>query len=512
MYKVMIVDDEPIIRFGLKSSINWERENLFLLGDFSNGKQALEAIEAAGQVDILITDIKMPVMDGLTLMKKALKINPMLKVVLVSSYNEFDYAREGLTHGAMDYILKPTLEPESFCKTIQKCVKKIVEEQTIKKKLDSVERTNHFRERKKIEQEVKRVLLQKHRETNIGHLVDMFQTPFIVVCLKMKQIDKVEEEYGFLFKSLIFEEIQERFYKDREEGISIQIGESELLFFIKNTCNPLTDIHRLKEKVEKETMVSFSFGYEVVTDCKGLVTGYERSVLASQRHFFNQHTNIFVYKHPVEEFVHPLSLQELKELLTNIDVENVPIFLGERLKQWRSEQMTPTDIKKEACDILTTLFMERIEYSFLIDRCSEIERSESLNDLNEYLLKGFEACDQYITNQKMKSNTDNELIDKALDFIHKHYTQELTLQHVADHIHISRNYFSILFKRFLGQNFIDYVIDLRIKKARELLVHTSLKVYEVAGNAGFNDVKYFSKLFKKVTGSSPGDFRMQHQK
>lgn len=146
----MIVDDEPIIRFGLKSSINWERENLFLLGDFSNGKQALEAIEAAGQVDILITDIKMPVMDGLTLMKKALKINPMLKVVLVSCYNEFDYAREGLTHGAMDYILKPTLEPESFCKTIQKCVKKIVEEQTIKKKLDSVERTNHFRERKKL--------------------------------------------------------------------------------------------------------------------------------------------------------------------------------------------------------------------------------------------------------------------------------------------------------------------------------------------------------------------------
>lgn len=214
----------------------------------------------------------------------------------------------------------------------------------------------------------------------------------------------------------------------------------------------------------------------------------------------------------MEEFVHPLSLQELKELLTNIDVENVPIFLDERLKQWRSEQMTPTDIKKEACDILTTLFMERIEYSFLIDRCSEIERSESLNDLNEYLLKGFEACDQYITDQKMKSNTDNELIDKALDFIHKHYTQELTLQHVADHIHISRNYFSILFKRFLGQNFIDYVIDLRIKKARELLVHTSLKVYEVAGNAGFNDVKYFSKLFKKVTGSSPGDFRMQHQK
>jgi two-component system response regulator YesN len=110
----------------------------------------------------------MPVMDGLTLMKKALGLNPNLKVVLVSSYNEFDYVREGLTHGAIDYILKPTLEPETFLKTIEKCVKIIDEEQTTIGKLDIAEQANRIQERKKLAQEMKRVLLDKKQEATLS--------------------------------------------------------------------------------------------------------------------------------------------------------------------------------------------------------------------------------------------------------------------------------------------------------------------------------------------------------
>ncbi|MGM7723162.1 response regulator transcription factor [Metabacillus sp. Hm71] len=509
MYTVIIVDDEPIIRFGLKSSINWERENLQLLGDFSNGQQALHAMENTSCVDILITDIKMPVMDGLTLMKKALRLNPKLKVVLVSSYNEFEYVREGLTHGAVDYLLKPTLEPESFLKTIQKCVQKIDEEQTIKQKLDIVERTERLQVRKKIEQEMKRILFKKET-VNDNRMKERCHLPFLVVCMRMKQIGMVEEKYGFLYKSLIFEEIQECFYMEEEDGVCFPIGENELLFFIKKNGDPLAVTHQLIAKIEKQTNISFSFGYDVITKWTEIIDGYRRSLFASQRHFFYENEHVFTYRAPEQTSFEPISKGQITGLLPYEEAK-IKSFLQERYQQWASEHMTPASIKSEACDILTTLFLS-LDHALLLEKCSEIEACESLHDLRHQLMIKIDECHQLLSDQKSKPYSDNELLDKALYYIHEHYTQDLTLQNVADHIHISRNYFSILFKRYLEQNFIDYVIDLRVKKAKELLLHTTLKVYEVARKSGFNDVKYFSKLFKKVTGLSPGDFRIHHQK
>ncbi|WP_198510249.1 response regulator, partial [Bacillus solitudinis] len=130
MYNIIIVDDEPVIRSGLKASVEWDKEGLSLLGDFSNGEEAF-SIMKENHVDILITDIKMPIMDGLTLMKKALNLYPKLIVILISSYNEFAYVKEGIKYGAIDYVLKPTLEQEEFLQLIQKCVKRLDEEQSI---------------------------------------------------------------------------------------------------------------------------------------------------------------------------------------------------------------------------------------------------------------------------------------------------------------------------------------------------------------------------------------------
>ncbi|KKI89299.1 hypothetical protein WQ54_25780 [Bacillus sp. SA1-12] len=508
MYNVIIVDDEPIIRFGLKSSINWERENLQLLGDFSNGQQALQAMENTNRVDILITDIKMPVMDGLTLMKKALRLNPKLKVVLVSSYNEFEYVREGLTHGAVDYLLKPTLEPESFLMTIQKCVQKIDEEQTIKQKLDIVERTEQIQERKKFELEMKRILFKKQTE-NDNSITVRCHPPFLVVCMRMKQSELVEEKYGFLYKSLIFEEIQEGFYME-EDGVCFPIGENELLFFIKKTSDPLAVTQQLIANIEKQTKIPFSFGYDVMTEWSGIFDSYRRSLFASQRHFFHENEHVFLYQAPEQNSFEPIRKGQITGLLPYEETK-IKSFLQERYQLWASENMTPDAIKSEACDILTTLFLS-LDHALLMEKCSEIEVCESLNDLRQHLMNKIDECHQLLSGQKSKPYSENELLDKALHYIHEHYTQDLTLQNVADHIHISRNYFSILFKRYLEQNFIDYVIDLRIKRAKELLLHTTLKVYEVAGKSGFNDVKYFSKLFKKVTGLSPGDFRIHQQK
>ncbi|MGO4374365.1 response regulator, partial [Paenibacillus sp. MCAF20] len=117
---VLIVDDEPIIRNGLKSFIDFGGLGLILEGDCANGKEALGVLREK-PIDILVTDIKMPVMDGLELTRQALAINPSIKIILISSYNEFEYVREGMKQGAIDYLLKPTLEAEELIAVLQRC-------------------------------------------------------------------------------------------------------------------------------------------------------------------------------------------------------------------------------------------------------------------------------------------------------------------------------------------------------------------------------------------------------
>ncbi|TYR74486.1 response regulator [Rossellomorea vietnamensis] len=511
MFNVMIVDDEPIIRFGLKSSIDWEKENLKLIGDYSNGQQALDAMEREGRVDILITDIKMPVMDGITLMKKALVVNPKLKIVLVSSYNEFEYVREGLTHGAVDYILKPTLEPETFLKTVHKCVDKIEEEQKMDRKLEYAQQSNVAAIRRRVEQEMKRILLKKHDEVKSESVISMFEEPHAIVLLKLKGMDRVDEDFGFLYNSLIFEEIQERFYLATDEGICFLISDSELLFFLKKSSDPLTLTTMIKEKIERETSIGIIYGYDVVHDVQDLVKGYYRAHAACGRYFFHSEKEIFRYRPDIAQDVPALSEQELEGFLLPYEESRSETFIEERFGVWSSENMKPSVIKKEAGNILKTIFMKKIDPPVLMEKIAIIEASDTLEEVRKSTLEGLKACAQLLVNGENKPHMDNELLDKALHYIHAHYTDELTLQNVADHIHISRNYFSILFKRLMDQNFIDYVIELRVKKAKALLRQTSLKVYEVAANAGFNDVKYFSKLFKKVTGQSPGDYRLNHE-
>lgn len=387
MYNVMIVDDEPVIRFGLKASIEWEKEDLCLIGDYSNGEQAWEAIQQQ-PVDILITDIKMPLMDGLELTKRTVRRSSSTKVILVSSYADFEYVREGIQLGAVDYVLKPTLEPKEFVVLLQKCIHLLKEERSVKEKLTAWEETNRKQEQKNTEDMMKKVLFEEQDASLLKECSPWLEKKLLVALLELDYMEQRSQQYEFLQKTAVLEQTQSLFYEYEPAGIYFPIGENELLLCVQAESDPAGQLKQLQEQTVKK---GFSFSVE-----------------------------------------------------------------------WA-----------------------------VMDQVEAIRESEPF--------------------VKANAGNENELVTKALRYIHGHYTEELTLQKLADHVHISRNYFSVLFKRFSGQNFIDYVIELRVKKAMDLLEKTALKVYEVAEQSGFNDVKYFSKLFKKSTGYSPVDYRSKKQ-
>lgn len=299
MHQVVIVDDEPIIRFGLKSSIKWEEEGLHLIGDFSNGKQALDAIQKHHQVDILITDIKMPVMDGIHLMKQALALFPKLKVILVSSYNDFEYIREGLQYGAIDYVLKASLEPDAFLQIIKKCTKKLKKEKEEEEALRIANQTNLLLEKKKMAQEVRKVLLG---ETEVKKLTQFFpdDSSFITIYIKMKDIQKVEEEKGILYKSLLLEEIQALYYEEHGKGILFPISDVEMFYLCPIEKDPIEVIHYLQKLITKITTISFYYGYRTIEHLYDLPIGYQRSYIACSKHFFEPNQLQFCYDDEID--------------------------------------------------------------------------------------------------------------------------------------------------------------------------------------------------------------------
>jgi two-component system response regulator YesN len=163
-------------------------------------------------------------------------------------------------------------------------------------------------------------------------------------------------------------------------------------------------------------------------------------------------------------------------------------------------------LKEEACRVLSVMFKQTADPYALVESFDLLFQSESLDELCARLMEQVDELRKHGWEKAAEIDSKSP-VAQAIEYIRSHYTETITLQQVADHVHVSKNYFSILFKQTTGQNFIDYLINLRIERAKELLMTTELKVYEVAEQSGFNDTKYFSKLFKKVTGVSPVDYR-----
>ncbi|WP_199617348.1 response regulator transcription factor [Paenibacillus alkalitolerans] len=508
MFRVIIVDDEPVIRFGIKASVDWEREGFRVTGDYANGADALEAMKAA-PADILITDIKMPLMDGLTLTRRALEFHPQLKVILVSSYSEFDYVREGLKLGVADYILKPTLEPEDLLDVVKKCSEKIREEARLESRLIGVRSAELERRRRSYEQGLKRYLIDKS-DGLPADSPSWLNEPYAAVYVMLNRVNALEETYGFLHKSIVLDQLVDALYRRIPEGIAFPAAENELFLLLPGGGEHLSnELVLLKMALEEEIGTTVSLGYDTGEDADGVKSCFHNSKAACGRRFF-EGEGIYRYESMIRN-------AERDDRHLPMMVQTVPSHSGDQLceiigrwrSRWSSGGKSPSALKEEACRVLSMLFKHSADPYALVESFDRMFKSETLEELCELLEEQALELRKHNSDNVERLASHNP-VDKALEFIREHYLEPLTLQQVADYVHVSKNYFSILFKKTTEQNFIDFIIHLRIEKAKELLAGTDLKIYEVAERSGFNDVKYFSKLFKKMSGLTPIEYRDNH--
>lgn len=531
MLKVFLADDETIIREMLRDNMPWEQEGFMVVGEAPDGELALPMIRKL-RPDVLITDIKMPFMDGLALAKLAVKEFPDMKIVIISGYEEFDYARQAIAIGVTEYLLKPVTRAK-LIEVLRELQGKIGSEREQQDYLEKFRREaqeyEQFARRKFFEQLVSGELsVQQVYEEAEKLGLDIHAPCYNIVLFSVQPV-----------RSNSYSEPLEQ---AQGEVMQFFLRYPDYLLFRWNlqTCAVLVKgdtekIHPLTERC----LEVISQGYGKAGDGIGwhATAGVPVSRLSNLPETFLELQRIWAYRHIAPQ-LHILNAENTRiflpsrqdEGLDTVDVskvdpsvirnalqsasfEEIPKFAEEYLGSVREGlhsrmffQYLLLSIRFTAASFAQATGNAPEDFLKQIDQMAPPETGYTYDAMLEYLK---DVLTETILLRDNASKTQNRsLVHKAVAYIDENFTSEsLSLNEVSRAINVSANYFSAIFSQEMGSTFIEYVTRKRMELARQLLLTTDKRSGEIAFAVGYKDPHYFSFLFRKTQGCTPRDFR-----
>lgn len=542
MLKIFLAEDEVVVRETIKRMIPWEELGFELVGEAADGEMALPLL-IRQQPDLLITDIKMPFMDGLTLARLAKKEIPGLKVVILSGYDDFNYAKQAIGIGVEDYLLKP-ITKNALIERLSEIRSRYEHEKTQKEYYEKFQREMQAYEKNSS---------RDFFEALVGGSMDMME---VYKRAEKLGLDIVAEAYNVLIFTM---NCDEDFSGQRDEYSSWEAeslellenffaGHSSAMLFRSNIFSYGVLLKGQRETIEENTRACVDEIRKILSRQDGrrkwfLAVGQSVERLSqiqksyhtasrafSQRYLYDE--NILYYDE-METMEHPGGQAETEDnaYLQKVDVNALnPAILQKFLSNGLQEE-TENFVK----DYFYAIGQEPMEslvfrnYVILNVRFSVLSFLKGLGcntdeiepeDTEEVLTesgKSMESAIAYAENvisraitlrDQNSGNKNRSILKTAVDFIDSHYMdEEISLNTVANVANVSSNHFSALFSQNMGQTFIEYLTTLRMNKAKELLRCTGMRSSEIAGEIGYKDAHYFSYLFKKTQGMTPSDYR-----
>ena len=542
MLKIFLAEDEVVVRETIKRMIPWEELGFELVGEAADGEMALPLL-IRQQPDLLITDIKMPFMDGLTLARLAKKEIPGLKVVILSGYDDFNYAKQAIGIGVEDYLLKP-ITKNALIERLSEIRSRYEHEKTQKEYYEKFQREMQAYEKNSS---------RDFFEALVGGSMDMME---VYKRAEKLGLDIVAEAYNVLIFTM---NCDEDFSGQRDEYSSWEAeslellenffaGHSSAMLFRSNIFSYGVLLKGQRETIEENTRACVDEIRKILSRQDGrrewfLAVGQSVERLSqiqksyhtasrafSQRYLYDE--NILYYDE-METMEHPGGQAETEDnaYLQKVDVNALnPAILQKFLSNGLQEEA-----ENFVKDYFYAIGQEPMEslvfrnYVILNVRFSVISFIKGLGcdtnemesaDTEEVLTesgKSMESAIAYAENvisraitlrDQNSGNKNRSILKTAVDFIDSHYMEEdISLNTVANVANVSANHFSALFSQNMGQTFIEYLTTLRMNKAKELLRCTGMRSSEIAGEIGYKDAHYFSYLFKKTQGMTPSDYR-----
>lgn len=501
MYHILVVDDEKIERRGISfllKKMGWEVE----LAEAPNGKAALEYLENH-TVDLLLTDVKMPFMDGLELVEKLQEKKLDMKTIIFSGHNDFEYAKKAMRAGVSDYILKP-VDPKEFKNTLEK----------VAKELEQSRQENRIREKG----------MGFLREHILYHLVNG------------SDMEKLRKEAGSMlsleefnsYRHMLLLEFNEDFFGREGVGFEeafreasglsyeyLNLNPQQSLFFLETGTVPaefaeILSSH-LHEKYQKKAYMAVSTefsGYEQIPE------KMEELELLMENKFYQTDQFLFL---PDAQGDAPVLVQIdddalMKQMKQDIRMKDIT-GLREHFERMCVKYRKKTDFSHVYIKFIFSSLLKDLYSSFPAGEAQELNkeidqlyRSNSFQTIMDIINKNIGRLEEAFSANPQMLHRE---IESVKQYIYEHYAEELSVDSLAEKVYMAPSYLSSVFKKETGQNLSKFIKAYRMEKAKEMLEETHQKIVTVSNSVGYSNVSYFCQSFREYFGISPQKFREQ---
>lgn len=548
MYRILLVDDEPLILAGIASMMNWEDYNCTVVGKATNGNQALEKMKEI-QPDIVITDIKMPAMNGLDFMERCREQGYQAEFLLLTNLEEFSLAQKALRLGALDYLVKIEITPEILGESLKKAVsvcreKKDMENHAVVQEVlqkNAEETTKAFFTEIMEKRKDECGELQKKWRADVESLglEELYVKPVLWWIRPYKQeehiFQKTEEtaqketmEYASSLLKQFMDRISDVYCMINWErkGFVVIFPEEKMPGNIKNAGKKI--LHIFRDYFGMHALVAVSKPADDIWEGIRTAVG---EIRAMEEYYYYHSQDSVLYAGEFEEkelqdrhsrhnvFDISFLKKDLKQALMVQDRQKVEQVFSE-VAELFSEYKPAKEQVVDACMNLYYFFFdyaqggkkeEKKEFPYpseIVERlaqCFTLEENVSwLKELGQWISSTMETLEG--------GSKTEQLVNAAKKYVQKNYKEKLTLAMISGDIGISQGYLSSVFKKTTGSNLNDYVNQVKIEKAKDLLGMHEYMMYEISDMLGFENPYYFSKVFKRVTGMTPSDYETMRKR
>ena len=532
MYSVLIVDDEKYVRLWIKNCINWSEYGFKISGEAANGFEALQKIKEI-KPRLVISDMDMPELDGAELIENANKIYPDTVFIILSGYKEFEYMRSAVKNNAVDYLLKP-VKAEEIISVLQ----------VVTSKLKIMDKKNEERQKIKM---IAKENFDLHKEKLFSSLLNGQIANSQEVCDKLGKFDiQIDREFFSVISLNIDEDCQNRraennmdtnmcvfsiinileesfsqagiqsyFINEKDEVIGIfnfDAHGEEFPQSIVNVCKHALD------KIIKLLNIDVSIGVgSIVNDIMCIEASYKEAKKSLELRLLYGSNHVLTFLSTPEnahvEILDFLSDSCFMNAMASLNYEGCKEIITKTFDRIKELDMPGIDTIKMIYYRLISIILKVIYDKGIVPSCMNIEEIEiftaisSLSSIDHIKEKLLYYVQKVINTVSTKQNITNSAVEKAKAYIIKHLHEDISLTSISKHVHITPNYFCTLFKAETKQKLFDYITYLRIEKAKILMKDKRLKTYKIGEMVGYKEPKYFCRVFKKITGRSPSNFR-----
>lgn len=517
MYRVMIVDDEQLIRITLKNMLDWKALDCSILALAKDGQEAWQIFEEATP-EIVITDLKMPKLDGIELIRRIKERSPDTQVIALSNHSDFELVKEAMKAGAFDYLLKITLEEDELKEVIEQVKEKCVvhKSSNIKRYEPVLERLQHFLILKKNDHEIN---MEETKKLLESALFDSFRASYQMAYFRVDNIklyhqthkeghDVIRNNLSDLMTETIPNFMKfEMIFVSNHSGILIFQSKERLR--ILNICN--TIMRNIAQYMDLQLSITLS---ETSHDLNEFFSIYAQLLERHEMRFYVGE-GILIQAEELTTF-NRLKMEDVDfhirmlEAVNSRDLGILKEVHHESMMYMKENFIRPLDVLDYEIFILNNIegneLSKGLKTSFGFQNfVTMIHQCETIDKLDQLLQEAFKQISVWLMDDG--SNRYGKDITEVINYVEQNYTQKITLKMLAQEFNINESYLSRMFKSQTGKNLIYYVNEKKMRKAKELLSNPQIMVKQAAYAVGYDDQFYFNKLFKRFFGESPTEFR-----